>query len=228
MWASHDDQWKTPYVATLAECLLESPDAVLATPAVFHIREDGTLCSEPPDRPATGESALDNLEVALPRPRGHLDLRPVAHRLAAQARSRVPDVSLLGSRRAVAGRYLPASPVVGDQEAVIFKRLRRSSYAPRTARAAVAMWGYMFWHLSRIALRRTHGFAERAQMLALSWRYVYHLCIRRPHLLRTAWRVVRMLTLAGVTAVGVLLARVARRVAVAFAPALDSAVRRPV
>ena len=65
-------------------------------------------------------------------------------------------------------------------------------------------------------------------MLGLSWAYVYRLCIRRPHLVRTAWRVVRMLTVAALTSAVIGLVRLGRRVARALPPALDYAVRRPV
>ena len=63
MWASHDDKWNTTFVAALAATLATAPTAVLATPAVFHIREDDTFCSEPPDRPARGESRVANLKL---------------------------------------------------------------------------------------------------------------------------------------------------------------------
>jgi hypothetical protein len=62
----------------------------------------------------------------------------------------------------------------------------------------VYFWLYMFWYLSKISLARTHG-KERAQALGMSWNYVYRLCIRRPNIVRTAWRVVRMFTLDAIT-----------------------------
>jgi hypothetical protein len=89
--------------------------------------------------------------------------------------------------------------VVGDQEAVIYKRLRRSGFAPRNARATVVFWASMFWHVSHMSFRRTYDWRERARVLGLSWAYVYRLGIRRPHLLRTAWRVLRMVTVAAVS-----------------------------
>src|SRR5262245_33685521 len=63
MWAAHDDKWSERFASVLAGCLKNAPDAVLATPAVIHIREDGTLCSEPPDRPASGASRRANLAL---------------------------------------------------------------------------------------------------------------------------------------------------------------------
>jgi len=93
---------------------------------------------------------------------------------------------------------------------VIYKRLRRSSYAPRTARGTIAFWASMFWHVSHMSIRRTHGWRERAQIMGLSWAYVYRLGIRRPHLLRTAWRVLRMLAVAAVSSLILAAVHVAR------------------
>lgn len=219
MWGAHDDRWSESYVSALVERLSEKSDAVLATPAIIHIHEDGTLCSEPPDRPATGASAIDNLKLLyhdhaatwiyglwridwLQRHMDEYDRFPLW----------VADVLWLAD---ICLRF----PIVGNQEAVIFKRLRRSSYAPRTARAAVGIWISMFWHLTRICLRRTSGFRQRAQTLALSWRYVYRLCIRRPYLLRTVWRVVRMVTLAAITSIPLGIAIGWRRLATRVSPA---------
>jgi hypothetical protein len=86
----------------------------------------------------------------------------------------------------------------------------------------------MFWHLSQIGIRRTSGISERALVLAMSWRYAYRLCIRRPHLLRTLWRIVRMLSLAGLSSLLLGAAYLFRRMARGFPAALNSAVRRPV
>ncbi|HEY2894606.1 MAG TPA: glycosyltransferase family 2 protein [Pirellulales bacterium] len=201
MWASHDDCWNPRYVASLTEVLSAAPDAALATPAVIHIREDGTLCSEPPDRPATGVSRDANLRLLFadhaaswifglwraPWVRAHFD-----------EYRRLPywgaDVLWLSD---ICQRY----DVVGNQEAVIFKRLRRSSYAPKTARDTIAFWTAMFWHLSRASFRNQAGWTDRARVLAWSWAYVYRLGIRRPHLLRTVWRVVRMTIVAAITSV---------------------------
>src|SRR5437867_3383186 len=42
MWASHDDKWGEHYVRNLVHSLSADASAVLATPAVIHIGEDGT------------------------------------------------------------------------------------------------------------------------------------------------------------------------------------------
>jgi hypothetical protein len=57
----------------------------------------------------------------------------------------------------------------------------------------------MFWHVSHMSIRRTHGWRDRLEVLGLSWAYVYRLGIRRPHLLRTVWRVLRMVAVAAVS-----------------------------
>ncbi len=205
MWASHDDKWSEHYVSALVRTLGARPDAVLATPTVIHIRPDGTLCNEPPDRPATGASEMGNLALLY---EDHAASWIYGLWQIAWLRAHVEEYFALpfwGADVMWLADICLRLPVVGDQEAVIFKRLRRNSAAPNTARAAVGFWFAMFWHLSRACWRRTSGFQQRTRSLALSWRYVYRLCIRRPYLLRTAWRVVRMLSLAAITSVALLI-----------------------
>ncbi len=201
MWAAHDDKWSEQFVGRLVEELATRPEAVLATPAVLHIGEDGTLCCEPPDRPAPGSSPHENLER-------------LYHDHAASWIYGLWQTDWL-RRHFAEYQHLPywgadvlwladiclRQVVVGNQDAVIYKRLRPSPYAPRNARATVVFWASMFWHLTRMSMRRTHAGRERLQTLALSWAYVYRLGIRRPYPLRTAWRVVRMVGVAAVTSV---------------------------
>ena len=68
----------------------------------------------------------------------------------------------------------------------------------------------MFWHVSHMSIRRTNSWKERAQIMGLSWAYVYRLGIRRPHLLRTAWRVLRMVAVAAVSSLVLAVVHVAR------------------
>jgi glycosyltransferase involved in cell wall biosynthesis len=225
MWAAHDDKWCDRYVGALVESLLSASDAVLATPAVIHIREDGTLCSEPPDRPATGQSGLANLKLLFD---DHAATwiyglwRTPWLRQHFEEFGRYPlwgnDVLWLAD---VCLRF----KVTGNQDAVIYKRRRSSRYAPQNAAQAVAFWAYMYWHFTRIAVRRTHG-PERVKTLLLSWRYVYQLCIRRPHVLRTAWRVARMVTWATIISIPPAVAYLGRRLARSLPSALDDAARR--
>ena len=199
MWASHDDKWSSQFVSSLVERLGEAPPAVLATPAVIHIREDGTLCSEPPDRPASGQSAKANLDLLF---HDHAASWIYGLWQAAWVREHFEEYRALpywGADVLWLADICQSQSVVGNQEAVIYKRLRRSSYAPKTSRDTIVFWAAMFWHLSRTSIRRNQPFATRAQSLAASWAFVYRLGIRRPHLLRTLWRVVRMVTFAAIT-----------------------------
>ena len=82
---------------------------------------------------------------------------------------------------------------------MMWKRLRRSGLAPRNPRATVVFWAYMFWYFAQISFRRGRNRREQLTALAVTWGYVYRLCIRRSHLPRTIWRVVRMLSLAALT-----------------------------
>ncbi len=213
MWAAHDDKWSDQFVSGLVESLLRAPAAVLGTPAVIHIGEDGTWCNEPPDRPATGKSQRDNLKLLYNDHAATWIYGLWRTSWLVQHFQEYHAYPLWGADVLWLADICLRHPVVGNQDAVIFKRWRRSSYAPRTARAAVNQWIYMAWHLSRTSIRRTSGFRDRAQTLALSLRYVYRLCIRRSNPLRTAWRIVRLVSLAAITSVPASLAGLWRRVA---------------
>jgi glycosyltransferase involved in cell wall biosynthesis len=201
MWASHDDRWNCEFASALAATLDAAPDAVLATPIVLHTNADGSMRNDPVDRPAAGEPGLANLKILctdhavswiyglyrtdwLRRHRDEMDRYPMWGFDCLW----LADVSL---------RY----KVVGSQQAMLWKRLRRSGYAPRTSRAVVAFWAYMFWYFAQTSFRRGRNRREQLTILAISWSYVYRLCIQRPNLPRTVWRVVRMVTLAALTCV---------------------------
>jgi glycosyltransferase involved in cell wall biosynthesis len=218
MWAAHDDKWNGRFVGLLVEQLARRPEAVLATPAAIHIGEDGTLCSEPPDRPAPGRSSRANLKQlyndhAASWIYGLWDTTWLKQHFAEY--QRLPywgaDVLWLAD---ICLRHA----VVGNQDAVIYKRLRPSGYAPQTARETVVFWCAMVWHLTVMSIRRTTTRRERLETLALSWAYVYRLGIRRPYPLRTAWRVVRMLGVAAVTSVPLVIAYASRQLARTLLP----------
>jgi glycosyltransferase involved in cell wall biosynthesis len=225
MWAAHDDRWCDRYVSGLVESLSATSEAVLATPTVLHICDDGTLSNEPPDRPATAKTDLANLRLMFDDHSATWIYglwRTVWLREHFAEFLRYPiwgnDVLWLTD---VCLRY----PITGNQEAIIYKRRRASVYAPRNALQAVTFWAYMFWHITEIVNRRATG-RRRWQLRLMSWRYVYQLCIRRPHLLRTGWRVVRMLSVAAIILVAHGLARAGRWLARTLPPALDYAVER--
>lgn len=219
MWASDDDRWNERFVSGLVERLTAEPEAVLATPTVIHIREDGRLCSEPPDRSATGESKRANLTLLF---HDHAASWIYGVWRTAWLRRHFAEYCAFpywGADILWLADICLGCSVVGDQDAVIFKRLRRSGFRPKSARATLCFWCYMVWHLTRIGVRRTTRFRERAHVLALSWAYVYRVGIRRPHLLRTLWRVVRMVSIAAITGLPLAVAWAARRLARAVLPA---------
>jgi hypothetical protein len=211
MWAAHDDKWSPHYARVLADRLVQSPEAVLATPAVIHIREDGRWSNEPPDRPAEGKSKLLNLKLLFEDHASTWIYGLWRTSWLSRHMQEYEKYPLWGADVLWLADICLRFSVVGSQDAVIYKRLLPSRYAPKTARAAVAFWVYMFWHLTQISLNRTHGFRQRTRTLLLSWTYAYRLCIRRPHLLRTAWRVVRVVSLAAITSIPVAILYIWRR-----------------
>ena len=219
MWAAHDDRWSPGFVGALVGRLQDATEAVLSTPAVIHIREDGTLCSEPPDRPAGGGSQRANLEQLY---EDHAASWIYGVWRTDWLRRHFAEYSALpywGADVLWLADICLRRPIVGNQEAMLFKRLRRSRYSPQSARDTIVFWASMFWHVSRMSVRRTQGLSERTQILWLSWRYVYRLGIRRPYPLRTAWRVVRMLLVAALTGLPLAVAYGARKLVRKLRPA---------
>ena len=105
MWAAHDDKWDPRYVSALVERLEANREAVLATPAVIHIRPDGTLCNEPPDRPSPDKSRVENLRVLFDDHAAGW-LYGLYRTEWARQHAGVDTLSGVGLRRAVAGRRL--------------------------------------------------------------------------------------------------------------------------
>lgn len=225
MWAAHDDKWSDRFVSGLVESLLASADAVLATPTTIHIREDGTLCSEPPDRPATGQSDTANLKLLFDDHASSWIYGLWRGDWLQQHFAEFLRLPLWGGDVLWLTDICQRCKITGNQEAIIYKRRLRSRHGTKNAAQAVAYWAYMFRHITTITVRNTHG-RKRVQTLLLSWRYIYRLCIRRPHLLRTAWRVVRMVTWAAITSIPPAVVRVGRRLARGLPSALDYAARR--
>ena len=227
MWAAHDDRWNSTYVGSLLTALEAAPDAVLATPIVIHVNPDGSMRNDPVDRPASGGGGIANLKIlgadhaigwfyGLYRTdwlRRHYD---ELERYPAWGSDCLwlADVCL---------RY----KVVGSQRATMWKRHSRNRLAPQTARATVAFWAYMFWYFAQISFRRGKTRREQLKALAITWGYVYQLCIRRPNLPRTAWRVVRMLSIAALTALPLAASNLMHRrknaAAMPLPPAVDEA-----
>jgi glycosyltransferase involved in cell wall biosynthesis len=200
MWAAHDDHWSPQFVSSLVERLQAAADAVLATPSAVLNNQDGSRHRERADRPATAIANLDNLRVLY---HDHATswfygvyrtdwLRRHHHEL-----TRYPvwggDVIWLAD---LCMRFR----FVGSSDAVIYKRLRKSRLAPHSARAQVWLWIYMFWYLSRSALLNGRSRREQWSALRMACGYTYRMYIRRPYFLRTAWRIVRMLSIAAITA----------------------------
>ena len=199
LWASHDDKWAPQFVSSLVKTLQENPDSPLATPAILHIDVDGGLRNDPPDRPAPGESLAGNLRVLYD---DHAASWVYGMYRTPWLRERVGDwgeYPLWGSDVMWLADLCLQYRLTGSPDAILYKRLRPSGYAPSTARAIVAFWGYMFYFFTKITWRRVADWRQRLRLTTWAWRYVYRLAIHRPGILRTAWRIARLLAIAGIT-----------------------------
>jgi glycosyltransferase involved in cell wall biosynthesis len=198
MWAAHDDRWDARFVELLVAKLEAEPRAVLAAPTVLHTNEDGSLRAEAPDRAPPGNSQQANLKQFY---HDHSPSWIYGLYRVEWLRAHVDEIReypIWGGDVIWLADVVQRFDVVGAQDAFLFKRLRRSGYSPRSARMAVVFWSYMAWHLSRNAWRRASTTATKLSGASMALRYVYRQCIRRPNILRTAWRVTRMLVLAAI------------------------------
>jgi glycosyltransferase involved in cell wall biosynthesis len=218
MWAAHDDRWNSTFVSSLLAALEATPEAVLATPIVIHVNPDGSMRNDPVDRPAGGVSGMANLKIlAADHAIGwfyglyRTDWLRRHYDELAQYPVWGNDCLWLAD---VALRY----KVVGSQRATMWKRTGRSRLAPQTARATVVFWTYLFWYFAQISFSRGKTRREQFKALAITWGYVYRLCIRRPNLPRTVWRVVRMVSIAAPTSLPLAVSRLALRRKSADAP----------
>jgi hypothetical protein len=218
MWAAHDDYWNAQFVSALVEQLRCNPEAVLATPASLGVNGDGTLRSDPPDRPASGQPALANLRTLLDDHAAswfYGIYRTDWLRAHLAEMQQYPawgnDMLWLSS---VALRF----SIVGSQQAIMFKPLRPSGFAPRGARAVLWFWLYMLWYFSRDCWRHTDNWPDRLQALAITWRYVYCIGVRRSNPLSTSWRVLRITSLAALSTIPLSISMLVRKVKRQAAP----------
>lgn len=225
MWAAHDDRWNSCFVSRLVAQMEAHPAAVLATPAILHMDLTGTLCNQPPDRPARGPTAAANFRQLL---EDHAPSWIYGVWNTAWLRRylcELVEYPLWGGDVLWLADIALRERIVGDQEALLFKRHRRSGYAPKNARQQIAFWTYMTWHLLRICQRRVPRILPRLGLMASSCEYVYRLCIRRSNLLRTLWRVQRTLALAAAESLWAMLISASQRLRPASAapsPAPDT------
>jgi glycosyltransferase involved in cell wall biosynthesis len=229
MWAAHDDCWNPRCAELLVERLEENPTAVLAAPNVLHLDQDGALRSDPPDRAPLAASRQDNL-------------KRFYHDHAASWIYGVYRTDWLRAHVDEIGQYpawggdaiwiadvVQRYDVVGSQDAFLFKRMRKSGYAPHNARMLVTFWSYMFWYLCRNAWRNGQTRTARLRNVSMALRYVYRQCIRRPNVIRTAWRVTRVLLFASLQTIPWIIGRALKQKPQADAPAQitpDSSSRR--
>ena len=229
MWAAHDDRWNPRCAELLVESLEKNRTAVLAAPNTLHLDEDGSLRCDPPDRAPLAASRQENLKRFY---HDHAASWIYGVYRTDWLRAHVGEISeypIWGGDAIWVADVVQRFDVVGNQDALLFKRMRKSGYAPRNARMLVTFWSYMVWYLCRNDWRNGATWTAKLRGASRAMRYVYRQCIRRPNVLRTAWRVIRVLLFAAVETVPWLIGRSLKRRSQTNIPAAtttDSAQRR--
>jgi glycosyltransferase involved in cell wall biosynthesis len=201
MWAAHDDRWNQQYVELLLERIEEHPEAVLATPTTFYLDDSGRFAPAKPDRAAPGDSRADNLKVIYEDGNGSWLYGIFRTRWLQSHIDELYQYPLWGGDVVWLIDIAQRFEVVGHQEAFFFKRKQRTSWTawgPRGARGAVVFWSYMTWYTCRNAWRNNESLPDKLRGVRGAARFVYRNFIRRPSLVRTAWRVTRISILAAV------------------------------
>jgi glycosyltransferase involved in cell wall biosynthesis len=200
MWAAHDDRWSPQFVSSLVARLEAEPDAVLATPAAVLNNQDGSLHRPRADRPALAATNLENLRILYDDHATSWFYGVYRTDWLRRHHNELTDYPVWGGDVIWLADLCMRFKFVGSEQAIIYKRLRKSRLAPNNARAQIAFWAYMFWFLGRSAFATGRSSREQWTALRMACGYVYRMYIRRPNPVRTAWRIVRMLGIAAVTA----------------------------
>jgi glycosyltransferase involved in cell wall biosynthesis len=201
MWAAHDDRWSPQFISALVAQLEANPHAVLATPGAVVMNEDGSLHRPLPDPPAPGGEGLANLRTLYAHHATSWFYGIYRTDWLQRHHHELLDYPVWGGDVIWLADLCQRFGIVGSEQAQIYKRLRKSRLAPKNTRAQVCLWAYMFWFLCGSALRNGRNGREQWAGLRMAIAYTYRMYIRRPNVLRTAWRIVRMLGIAAVTVI---------------------------
>jgi len=195
MWAAHDDLWNPCFVSALAGRLDQAPEAILATPRVFHVKT-----GDPRDRvyrttPAASLRGRTGNLRALCRHRAAVWIYGLYR--TAWLRSCVGELQSEGYPTLTADILWLASltlryPITGSNDAVLTKRERLSSFAPRTEADRLRLALDMGAHLTRMSRRYGRTRRERAAALVISWHYLYRRYLRGGNLLKVIPRLVML------------------------------------
>lgn len=179
MWAAHDDSWSTNYVSSLLAQLQETPTAVLATPLTKHVHDDLSDSKHSDDRPAPGKSRLANLRRFY---KDHACTWIYGLYRTEWVKSHVAELDhyvFYGGDMLWMVDIMLRFDVVGSEDAVISKRVRKSSFTPKDPVADRAAWKKIFRQLTHLSWHRPPSMPERLGALIASWRYVFRKHIRK-------------------------------------------------
>ena len=227
-WAADDDFRSPHFVSSLVERLEAQSEAVLATPVVIHIDEQGHYMHAAVSRPAHARAHARQPAAVLSRAFRQLDLWPLSHRLSPATRRGNAPLASLGGRLRVAHPTGSGLRIDGRRSGHLLKRAKPNAYAPTDARGRLRFFAYMLRHLSEVCLAHDGPWKERLLALAWSWRYVYRVFIRRSSLPSTVWYVARLSFAAALAStVSGIRGLFARPPAVQSLPATSQDLRRP-
>lgn len=195
MWAAHDDVWSNNYVETLARCLDNSPDAVLATPAttITKTTHGSTVSRIMP--PAPNADRWQTLEVFIKEAGCEWIYGLYRTEWLKSATPQWTGFPLLFGDLVWMFDLLVQKQVVGDAAAQFFYTNSHKTQKNKSRRLdKIEVWAKLIYHLFRICYTRVPR-AERAQAISCACRLIYRFHIRRRGPLGTSINIVKLAAL---------------------------------
>ncbi len=194
LWAAHDDAWSSNYIQTLVDLLEQSPNAILATPLTKHVHADLSASKHSDDRPAPGTSALKNLRSFY---RDHSCTWIYGVYRTAWLKTHMLELdgyNVYGGDMLWMVDNILRFSIIGSDQAVIYKRIRKSCFTPRDQSSEQNAWRFIFRRLQWLSWHRPDSVGERIGASWASAWYVYRKYLRKGGPIHTGQKIVHLVT----------------------------------
>lgn len=190
VFAAHDDFWSPNYLSALRATLEATPEAVLATPLTKHVDDQGEASRHSDDRPATGVSQLANLDRYL---EDHACTWIYGLYHTNWLREKFPLIAgdTYASDLIWMTNVILSETVVGTDEAIIYKRIKKSDYTPEQYADQVRAWLTISRRLREIAWEHSESIWHRTRAMQLVTHYCYRKFLRGGNPLSTVKKMCR-------------------------------------
>lgn len=192
MWAAHDDLRNPRFVSALVEAILNRPEAVLATPKTIYISDDGSPSPHDNDRPAGDRSTLGNLYVYYRDNAASWIYGLYRRDWLVEHAHEWPSYPVWGGDVMWTVSIILRRVVTGSADAIIYKRYRRSGYAPKNEVERLRFAITILKQLTQNSLRYASSWRVGLVALLMGWAYCYRRYVRRGNPLKTLARIARL------------------------------------